>query len=303
MTRIDRRGLLGACGALGASLAGCLDGVPGVSGSDAGDDVAAGTRWFPAPAALDRSGYLAITIDAATLYERREALSTALTEDFLDASSLPGFDGVADVESFHTVGNRASVNVGAVNREAAIGFYTDREFERLGEHEGYALLRGTIGIYVPRRVIAVGDDATVAVMPASSDDDRALRPVAEAVIDADAGAATRYHEAAADLRRVLEELPHEDTASGASLPPDRSSRGVVAAGVSSSIGASTTEIEGVTIFESAGAASDAVDDWGESSPAFQGTAVSRTAEGRIVRSAASVQTETVTALPTALPTV
>lgn len=304
MPIVDRRRLLAACGATAAAaVAGCLDGVPDSSDGESADagTVPDGARWLPAPTAFDRNAYAAFSVDVAAFYDLRESLPSALTDELSGLTSFPGIDRQAQIDSVHLVGNRASVVTGEFDRDAVIDHYEEGGFERLGTREGFTLLEGTLGVVRPSRVFAVRDGAMVAATPASSDDDRPLRPVAEAVVDADAGAGDRYHEVNDSFRRLLESLPAGETFGGAAIPSGETTGGIRANGTASAVGSTTTDLEAVVRFEADELEEDrSLADVANSSEFFRGADVETTTDGGTFRALATVSTDQLESLPVGL---
>lgn len=183
MDSTSRRRLLATCGgAAAAAVAGCLDGV--LDSSAEGDEEPPGggtvpddARWFPAPAAFDRETYGAFSVDVAAFYDRRESLSSTLTDELSGLASYPVIDDPGQLDTLHLVGNRATVATGDLVEDAVIGHYEEEEeFERVGTHEGFTLLEGTIGLVRPSRAFAIRDGAMVAApRPAPTTIDRSVR--------------------------------------------------------------------------------------------------------------------------------
>lgn len=303
MPVIDRRRLLATCGgAAAAAVAGCLDGVLDSSDGESADagTVPGGARWLPAPTAFDRKAYAAFSVDVAAFYELRESLPSALTDELAGLTSFPGIDRQEQIGSVHLVGNRASVVTGEFGRDAVIDQYGEG-FERVGTREGFTLLEGTLGVVRSSRAFAVRDGAMVAATPASSDDDRPLRPVAEAVVDAEAGAGDRYHEVSDSFRWLLETLPAGDTFGGAAFPPGETTGGIRANGTASTVGSATTDLDAVVRFEAGELEEDrSLADAANSSEFFRGADVETTTDDGTFRASASVSTDQLESLPVGL---
>lgn len=305
MDALDRRHVLGACASgLSASLAGCLGGVldsssggPSDGGFPGDGTVPDGARWFPVPEAFDRETYGAFSVNVSAFYEHRESLSSALTNELSELAWYPGVDGPGQIDSLYLVGNRASVVTGGFDRDAVIDFYTEEGFEQAGTREGFTLLEGTLGNVRPGQVFAIRDGAMVGATPVGVDDNQPIRPIVEAVVDAEAGAEARCHEANDAFRRLLEALPAGDTFGGGTGPPGESADGFLSNGTASSIGASTTELEAVVLFEEDAVDGQSLVDPATASDFFLGADVETTVDDGTLRATASVPTDQLEELP------
>ncbi|WP_459194369.1 hypothetical protein [Halosimplex sp. J119] len=249
--------------------------------------------WLPAPTALDRDHYPFVSVATGALVDLKDSLGDGAVAEFERDAGVPGVDSYADASAVHAIANRATVVETDVAVEDAAAGFEARGFSEAGTRREFTLYVGESG------AAAVREDALVSA--AGSEDSDAARSTVEAVVDAEAGEATRYAEAVSACERLTDALGTGHLIRGRTHEPGETFDGAVGGGVVYRVGTEETRVETPVIFRDGQTSKGPVLEWASDADVFYGRKPGTTVDGRVVTATATVSNSDIDQFHSQLP--